>query len=143
MMSHTNLNAELVSKRGIDWHIDHSLKIIIAVCDTLQNSNPEEYKKKFNFTKFVIFIVGFFPRGKVKSPKPFNNLEKISLIDLENQFKIASEKIQNIENLPAKANITHPIFGSLKRDETIKFLCMHTRHHYKIMKDIQNSFKKS
>ena len=139
MMIHAHLKNEKISQRGIDWHLDHSFKVILATSDLLEKSNPEDYKWKFNFVRLVIFIKGSFPRGKGRSPKVVNNKEEILKEDLINQLDLVKTKLSQIESLPERANFKHPYFGYIKRDKTVKFLQMHTYHHFKIMRDIQSS----
>ena len=42
-----------ISKANVGWHIDHSLKVINTVFEVLKNSNPKEYKKKFNLLRLI------------------------------------------------------------------------------------------
>jgi hypothetical protein len=141
MMSFSTLRKESVSKRGIDWHIDHCLKIICGVSDLLKSSNPEDYKWKFNAVRLYIFAKGSIPRGKARSPKLVNNKEEIIHQDLVTQLEVAKNNVVGLENLPPKANFKHPYFGYIKRDKTIKFLALHTNHHLKIMRDIKAASK--
>ena len=141
LMPFYNVKNSNVSSRGVDWHIDHCLKIITGVSDLLRSSNPDDYKWKFNVTRFYVFIKGAIPRGKAKAPKAVNNKEEILLKDLESQLTEVKNKISGLENLPAKANFKHLYFGCINRDETIKFLTIHTNHHLKIMRDIIDASK--
>ncbi len=126
-----------VSSTGIDWHLDHSLKVIITVCTALQNSNPEDYTWKFNFTKLLIFTARTIPKGKAKAPKSVIATGAIDDDLLNNEFNDAIKLLKIIKNLPKKSNFKHPIFGILNRNETVKFLKIHTNHHLKIMADIK------
>ena len=47
-------NNSNISARGVDWHLEHSLKIITAICKTVSNSKPEEFKPNFNIGKYYI-----------------------------------------------------------------------------------------
>jgi hypothetical protein len=137
MMPFSNLLNKSISLTGIDWHLDHSLKVIIGVCTALQNSNPQDYKWSFNLTKLLIFTAKTIPRGKVKAPKSVVATEKIAINLLETEYNDAIELLQNVKNLPEKSNFKHPYFGVLKRNETMTFLKIHTKHHLKIMKEIK------
>lgn len=37
-----------VSQRGVDWHLEHALKIIASICNTLVASDPKNYKPNFS-----------------------------------------------------------------------------------------------
>lgn len=127
-----------VSKASVGWHLDHSLKVINKVCETIKESNPKEYKSKFNTTKSIVFTLGFFPRGKAKSPKRVLPPEIILLEDLQNQLAQVKINIESIKELEKNKFFTHPIFKQLNKKETFKFLKLHTNHHLKIVKDILN-----
>ncbi|TXB66646.1 hypothetical protein FRY74_00240 [Vicingus serpentipes] len=125
-----------VSDKRVDWHIDHSLKVIIYTSKALIASNPEDYKWKFNKWRFIIFIKGSFPRGKAKAPKRVTPKEIITTTEIQEQLAEAKELVINLKNLPKKSNFEHPIFGMLKRDKSITFIGMHTQHHINIINDI-------
>ena len=41
-----------VSSKNVGWHVDHSLKVINSVINTLKESKPKNYKWKFNIMRF-------------------------------------------------------------------------------------------
>ncbi|MCF6348760.1 MAG: hypothetical protein L3J20_10745 [Flavobacteriaceae bacterium] len=125
-----------VSEKGIFWHLDHSLIIIINVSKMLKKSDPSDYKSTFNFTRSLIFTLNFIPRGKGKSPRSVHPTNDITKEELLKQFEEAKQQINNIEHLPAKSSFKHPLFGVLNLKQTLKFLKIHTNHHLKICKDI-------
>lgn len=125
-----------VSNRGVDWHLEHSLKIIASICNTLVASDPKNYKPKFSLVKYYILWTGKIPRGKARSPKPFNNKEEINRAALAELFTEAKKALENIEGLPEHSHFPHPLFGDLKLSEAKKFIVIHTDHHLKIMEDI-------
>lgn len=129
----TNL---IVSQSTIGWQIDHSLLVINAVIDELKNSNPENYKWKFNKIRILIQIINKIPRGKVKVPKSVNPVDVATIEDLKTKLEIARKNIANISTLPAKSYFTHPFFGDLNLKAAIWFSKLHTKHHLKIIEDI-------
>lgn len=126
----------IISAKGIDWHLDHSLKVIIAVCGQLKKSDPSAYQWKFNTIRVFVYAFNFFPRGKGKSPKSVLPPENILKEDIENQLDLARKELASIINLPAKSYFRHPYFGFLNLKKTKKFLNLHTLHHLKICRDI-------
>jgi hypothetical protein len=142
MMEFADLKVEQISKRGIDWHLDHCLRILVNVSDLLKKSDPKDYKWKFNLTRLYIFAKGSIPRGKARAPKAVNNKETINREELELLLNEAKSKIVGLESLPVNANFKHPYFGYINRDKTFKFLSLHTEHHYKIMKEIKAAASK-
>jgi hypothetical protein len=128
-----NLN---VSSKGIDWHFDHSLKVINGVILSLKKSNPAEYQWKFNATRIFFLTKGSFPRGKAKAPKSVVNNENIMIDDVLTQLKTAKTLVSELNLLHPKSNFKHPYFGSLNLRMSKRFLKIHTHHHLKIMDDI-------
>jgi hypothetical protein len=125
-----------ISVQPVGWHIDHSLKVVIKTCEAVKKSNPDDYKWRFNFFRFVVFTMGSFPRGSGKAPKSVVADGEITVQDLDEQFQQARSLIKDVVVLPAMSNFKHPYFGLLKLNEFLKFLFIHTNHHQKIIKDI-------
>lgn len=125
-----------VSSKGVDWHVDHSLKVINGVIFSLKKSNPDNYKWKFNFLRSYILCLGKMPRGKAKAPKTVNNLNIISLEELHQQLNEAKQHLLELPTLHKKSNFNHPYFGVLNLRMTLLFLKIHTHHHLKIIDDI-------
>jgi hypothetical protein len=125
-----------VSAKGIDWHLDHSLKVITGVCGQLNKSDPSTYQWKFNAIRVFVYTFNFFPRGKGRSPRAVLPPEIILKQDLKNQLVKAKQDLNSILSLPAKSYFRHPYFGLLNLKKTKKFLKLHTLHHLKICRDI-------
>lgn len=125
-----------VSKASVGWHLDHSLKVINNVCETLKNSNSDDYRKEFSALRTFTFALGFFPRGKARSPKRVLPPEILLKEDVETQLEMAKKNIQSILNVDENQFFTHPLFKQLNKKQTIKFISLHTNHHLKIVKDI-------
>lgn len=126
-----------VSQKGIYWQTDHILKAINGICTALQKSDPQMFRKKFNMKRFVIFTTGFIPRGKAKAPKLSMSEGEISQADLASQLKQAENHLSGLDNLPPDSYFFHPVFGELNVKLTKRMLTVHTRHHLKIIRDIQ------
>lgn len=135
-IAHLNAFDEKISKSNVAWHIDHSLKVILAVTEALKKSNPSEYQWKFNFKRQLVYTLGFIPRGKGKAPKAVQSFDEITKDDIEQQLKKAIIAIAEIKQLDQNSHFQHPIFGSLNLKPTLQFLKIHTQHHLKIMDDI-------
>ncbi|MEM5563653.1 DUF1569 domain-containing protein [Psychroserpens sp. AS72] len=133
--NHTVSNPK-ISKSDVAWHIDHSLKVINRVCETLQSSDPETYKNNFSFLGKVFFTLGFFPRGKAKAPKYVIPPETISKEDLISQILLAKTNVNSIASLDKNAYFKHPLFGNVNSSRIYRFLELHTNHHLKIIGDI-------
>lgn len=125
-----------VSESTVGWQIDHSLLVFNGVIDQLKNSNPENYKWKFNKMRLLIQIVNKIPRGKVKSPKSVRPIEIATIEDLKAKLDLAKKNLSDLETLEANSYFTHPFFGDLNLKSAIWFLGLHTKHHLKIIEEI-------
>ena len=135
-ISNANKIDQSISQRGVDWHIDHSLKVIIGVSKTLIKSDEQDYKWKFNFLRTVCLTLAYFPKGRVRAPKLVNNKEAILIEGLKNQIQLVKELIANKSKLKPKSNFNHPYFGLLHLKQSQRFLAVHTKHHLKIINEI-------
>jgi hypothetical protein len=125
-----------VSNANIGWHIEHSCLVVIKITETLQKSDPDKFKSKFNFKKIVVFLVGKFPRGRAKAPEVVMPIENITTSHLEESILKTKAAIMELQNCEKNNHFSHPIFGSLNASETIQFLGVHTNHHLLIIEDI-------
>ena len=125
-----------VSQAAVSWHLDHTLKTINTVCTALQASNPQEYNSKFNFQRVLVHTLGNIPRGVAQSPASVRPPEVVHLDSLLLQLEEAKKRVQQISELEEQAYFEHPVFDHLDRDQTRRFLDVHTNHHLKIIRDI-------
>ena len=127
-----------VSQSTIGWQIDHSLLVINGVIAQLKGSDPENYKWKFNKYRTLIQVTNTIPRGKIRVPKSVKPIDVATIEDLNTKLELAKKNLADMQALPAKSYFTHPFFGDLKLKSTIWFLKLHTRHHLKIIEDINS-----
>lgn len=125
-----------VSKVPVSWHLAHSLKVINSISLGLGQADPSAYQKKFSWKKELVYLLGMIPRGKARAPKRVVPDENISAEEIMLQLKNARGAITSISKLPKNAFFEHPYFGHISRDETPKFMVIHTEHHLKIVRDI-------
>lgn len=125
-----------VSKASSYWQVAHSLRVLHDVTNLLLVANPIDYEPKWSFLKLVIMTTGIIPRGKVRAPKqtaPVVTYPKEDLKRLYNDTKAALNKLNTI---PEVACFKHPFFGWMRKNETVKFMAIHTKHHLKILRDM-------
>jgi hypothetical protein len=125
-----------VSNATVGWQIEHSLKTIFQIIQVVKNSNPNDYKWKFNKSKLFISVLGFIPRGKAKAPKVVLPDENITAESLKNSLQKTKKALQDWESFDKNAYFPHPFFGNLNKKSTEWFLNLHTNHHLKIINDI-------
>lgn len=130
---------EGISVKGIDWHIDHSYRVIVEVCKLLIRSNPDDYKRDFNLSRSVIFMTNVIPRGKGRSPKHVVAVDEITDKSLSELHEKSLKTISEISNLPAHSFFKHPVFGNLDLEMSKQFIKIHTIHHLKIIREISKN----
>lgn len=133
-----NTQVPTISKSGTYWHLDHALKVIIKVTETMLSSDPTAYQPKFHFLKSMILLTGKIPRGKAKAPKHVLPPEQVTKNDLLQQLHRAKDLVGQLHTLDADCYFNHPMFGHLNVKKAIQFLGIHTLHHLKIVKDISS-----
>ncbi|MGB7843150.1 MAG: DUF1569 domain-containing protein [Salinimicrobium sp.] len=133
-----SLNKEnlAVSAVNVGWHISHSLKVINNILQRLENSDPAKFKKQFSFLRLSIFLFGRIPRGKAQAPSAVLPDKEIDASRLAGEIALTRENILKLNDLPKKAFYAHHYFGNLDRNQTVKFLTIHTQHHLKIIRSI-------
>jgi len=87
-----------ISKANVGWHLDHSLKVVNNVLESLKNSNSDDYKKNFNGMRLFAFTMGFFPRGKAKAPKRVLPPEVLLKEDIENLI-LQKEEVEALKTV--------------------------------------------
>ena len=125
-----------ISEGNVGWHIVHSCLVIDSVIGSVLKSNPSIFKKKFSFKAFMVLLINQFPRGRAKAPSftvPPNDQSKASIL---NHIKLTRTNLEALLKAHKNQYFTHPIFSELNKKDTIRFLYVHTYHHYKIIKDI-------
>ena len=127
-----------VSKSGVAWHLDHMLKVINNVYDTVKHSDPNNYKPDINIGRTIIFSAGKIPRGRAKSPKSVRPPENIVIEELYQQLELAKKNAIAFDSLNTDQYFKHFGFGMLNREKTKRFLVIHTNHHLSIIRDILN-----
>jgi hypothetical protein len=125
-----------VSNSTIGWQIDHCLLVINGIVGQLENSNPSEFKSKWNFNKFMVFTTGKIPRGKARAPKIVTPVDVATAEELKAKIELAKTNILKLNSFPTNAHFKHPFFNNLNTKQTEKFLAIHTKHHLKIIEDI-------
>ncbi|MEN9523615.1 MAG: hypothetical protein RL065_1992 [Bacteroidota bacterium] len=124
------------SSANVGWQIEHSLLTIDRIIMALEKSNPELFKKKFNFSKFRVFLFNKIPRGKAKAPKIVTPQSDINSASLKNHIETTIKNIHQLNYIQPNHFFSHPYFGDLIVKDAINFLEIHTQHHLFIIQDI-------
>jgi len=125
-----------VSKVDVAWQLDHILKVVNRITETLEASNPNNYSFSVNAARTMSLTAGYIPRGRAKSPDVVKPPEVIITEDIYKQLEEAKANISKLAELDDNSNFEHPYFGQLNKAHAIRFIEVHTEHHLKIISDI-------
>jgi len=125
-----------VSQVPVAWHLDHCLKTINTIYQALKNSDPEKFEGSFDATRTLSLTMNYIPRGRAQSPTSVRPPEVIDTEDIILQLQEARVNIKMAFDLDENAHFEHPVFGTISRGNTLRFLEVHTEHHLKIIRDI-------
>jgi hypothetical protein len=127
---------EAVSQVPVGWHLEHSLLAFIKMIKAVEDSNPADYKGKFNLKRTIVLTLGKIPRGSAKAPDSVKPGEEISMANIKGLMEKAKEKTALFEKLSQDKFFTHPVFGDLQVKQARRIIAIHTYHHIKIINDI-------
>ncbi len=129
------INTE-VSQADVAWHLDHMLKTVNQIYLSLEDSDPEDFDSSFSMIRTVSLSMNYIPRGRAQSPQSVTPPENILTQDIYSQLEEARQNATKMLELDKYAYFDHPVFGLLKRSQSMRFLQVHTNHHLKIIRDI-------
>ncbi len=126
-----------VSQVDVAWHLDHVLKTIVSIHSDMEGSDPAEYDGgKFSIPLEMIFLMGDFPRGVAQAPDNVRPPENIRTADILLQLEEARDRLNRVGKLEPNQYFENAAFGQMSRNEAVRFIKIHTNHHYKIIEDI-------
>ena len=125
-----------VSQADVAWHLDHSLKVVNRLSESLSTSNPEDFASELNMSRLVVFTTGIIPRGRAQASEEVLPPAEIRTEDILAQLATARTNLTGLSDLDEKAHMEHPVFRTLDKGQTKRLMKVHTRHHLKIIRDI-------
>ena len=126
-----------VSQADVAWHLDHSLKVVNRLSESLSSSNPGRLLLRNSVClRLVVFTTGIIPRGRAQASEEFLPPDEIRTEDILAQLSTARSNLEGLSALDEKAHMKHPVFKTLDKGQTKRLMKVHTRHHLKIIRDI-------
>lgn len=124
-----------VSAGSVAWHLHHlylsmsGISRALLECDTPPEGRPTP-------TGRLVLTTGFIPRGGAKSPDVAIPREESAPDELAEMLDRAEELLDRAAETGRDAWFRHFVLGSLRRDQALKFVRVHNRHHLRIIRDI-------
>lgn len=125
-----------VSEWSVGMHIHHCALATIGIVRALAASTPPPPASKVPVARRLVFLSGRIPRGRGRSPDAVLPRADVSTAELNEQVEKAEEMLSRVDALDPKTWFKHFAFGVLDRDQTLKFIRIHNRHHLRIIADI-------
>ena len=119
--------------------IEHCLLGTMGICSALVNSKPYTGKIKKGFWRRLVFLTGIIPRGRAKCPKAVIPTDQATEPGLRELLAEAGLSAQKAAESNCDCWWKHFALGVMKRDEALKFVEIHNKHHLKIISDILSS----
>ncbi|MCG8607339.1 DUF1569 domain-containing protein [bacterium] len=127
---------EQVSKWSVGMQIEHALLATNRICQALAKSEPYTGKIKKSFLRRMIFFTGVIPRGRGKSPPGAIPREQATEAELRELLISAHQAARKAAEAHGDNMWEHFLFGVLKKDDALRFVEIHNKHHLKIISDI-------
>ena len=114
MISYRDVGTPEVSEANVAWHLDHTLKVINNIVDTLNASDPNLFESDINMARTFVWSTGKIPRGRGKAPASALPPDSISTSDLYLQIERAKKNIELIASIQDDQYFVHSVFGNLE-----------------------------
>lgn len=125
-----------VSNWTVGQQIYHCLVATTTIAKSVTGSDPGSEVPSFSLPRFVVMTLGWIPRGKGKAPKGSQPESQPTSEELQALVGPAKEALAAAAGAPADAFWRHFKFGVMPRDNALKFIEIHNRHHLRIIEDI-------
>ncbi len=138
--------AERTSSWSVADHLDHLAKANQAMAASILKvleSSPSPTSDGVSLVGRAVLLTGWIPRGAGKAPE-YTRPQADSPTDLTTDLEAAREavtglaaRLAEIERSPGRSR--HFAFGGLTPSQWLRIMEIHTRHHLKIINDIQRA----
>jgi hypothetical protein len=125
-----------VSGWTVGQQIEHCCLTMRAVGEALSRTSDLPGRTKLTIVARRIFKAGSIPRGRAKAPTQVQPGTTPSPEDLRRSIEKARAAVAVIDPDDEAGTFEHPYFGSLNREQAIRFIELHNAHHLAIVEDI-------
>jgi len=135
-VKHAEVAAPAVSSWSVGEHIHHCCLSMIGISKSLRKSTPPAPRAKPTVARSAVLYFGFIPRGRAQSPSFIVPKPSTPQEELRAMLDQSAELLLMAHSLDRSTWFTHPLMGPMQRDQALKFVLVHNRHHLKIVADI-------
>lgn len=128
--------APAVSLWSVGEHVHHCCLSMIGISKSLRKSTPPAPRVRPTVARTAVLYFGFIPRGRAKSPSFVVPKPSTPQAELRAMLGQSAELLAMAHDLDRSTWFTHPFLGPMQRDQALKFVLVHNRHHLKIVSDI-------
>lgn len=132
----SSVKNENISEWSVGMQIEHCLISTIGIGNAIANSKPFTGKIKKGVVRRIIFLTGMIPRGRGKAPAASRPDEQTTESKLHELMQKANSLVEKTAVSDPRCWWEHFAFGVMNRDDALKFIAIHNRHHLKIISDI-------
>lgn len=128
--------APAVSSWSVGEHIHHCCLSMIGISKSLRKSTTPMPRAQPTVPRIAVLRFGFIPRGRARSPSFVVPIPSVPPAELQAMLQQSTELLGMAHALERSAWFAHPFLGPMNRDQALKFVLVHNRHHLKIVADI-------
>jgi hypothetical protein len=137
--SDASAQAPDVSAWSVGMHVHHCSLAMEMVCGALVESGDEPPPDRLNLIGTVVLLMGRIPRGRGRAPAGSVPPPDLPEADLLAGLQEAEARLRRASELPDRAWFRHFAFGVLNRNQALRFVRVHNRHHLRIVRDIRKA----
>jgi len=135
-IENTAVSDSSISGWSVGQQIYHVLIVLSGMAVALRREQDATGGRSSNNYLDAILETGSIPRGHFVAPAAVQPSEQPSTTDLNRLLLKTRKRISGLLGLDPKSTVIHPILGPIDRDESLRFMVIHTNHHQAIIKDI-------
>jgi len=136
LSEHSAVRVPHVSSWSIGMHVQHCVLAAVGICRVLESSRaPPPRTWRTLVGRFVLWR-GRLPRRRATAPPVTVPEVELSSTQLEALLGGAASVLEQARALPADSWFGHFALGTLRRDEALRFIDVHTNHHLRIVAEI-------
>ncbi len=138
--------SDRVSAWSVAQHLDHLAQAnaqCAAAISRLLDSRPDDTGPGLKLAGRAVLLTGWIPRGRgvappttVPSAVPPSEIRS-RLGDAQTAVNAIGQRLNEIDG--ARARLSHPALGGFTALQWLRFIAIHTRHHLKIIEEIERS----